>query len=154
MRKTLELRYNDTNDTIETIYSHCNELDTYIQGRIKPKNRVWSKNTNCWVVTPEVIGKVVYFSSIYFDEVNYFSLPPTLQEVVKEHLRDKKFTLQPTPTPQESNFHKLFLTEDAPLFLVRAAYKSLAKHYHPDNQDTGDKDRFMEISTAYKYIKK
>ncbi len=36
--------------------------------------------------------------------------------------------------------------------LIKKAYRDLAKIYHPDNQTTGDNDKFREINSAYKVL--
>jgi len=154
MRRILEFRYNDTNDTIDVLYAGCEELDNYIQGRVEPKSRVWSKSTNCWVVTPDVIGNITAIGSPHFDEVKYFSLPPDIQNEVKKYLLGRRVTPEPEKgTLEVSPYTKLFLLEGAPMFVVKAAYKALAHHYHPD-METGDNERFLEITGAYKSIKK
>ena len=37
---------------------------------------------------------------------------------------------------------------------IKAAYYRLAKIYHPDNQQTGNPEKFLEISKAYEYLMK
>ena len=154
MRRILEFRYNDTNDTIDVLYAGCKELDNYIHGQVEPKSRVWSKATSCWVITPNVIGNITAIGSPHFDEVKYFSLPPTIQNEVKKYLLGRRVTPEEDKvTPKGSPYAKLFLIEDSPMFLVKAAYKALARHYHPDMK-TGDNERFLEITSAYKSLKK
>lgn len=152
MKKILELKYNDSNDTIEVIYNNCSELDNYIQLRLLPKNRCWSKDLKCWVVTPDQISEIALVGSGRFDEIKYFSLPPHLQARVKESLDSNNFSSKSPPT-NDVERNALYLTPDAPEFLVRAAYKALAKHYHPDNKDTGDEERFKVVSEAYRLMK-
>lgn len=36
---------------------------------------------------------------------------------------------------------------------ITSSYKKLVKKYHPDNQETGDRDRFDEVQSAYSYYK-
>jgi len=71
MNSSLEFRYNDANDTIEVVYKGCQKLDDYIRHQIEPKARVWSKDSHCWVIIPDVIGNVTAIGSTYFDEVKY-----------------------------------------------------------------------------------
>ena len=79
---------------------------------------------------------------------------PNLQEEVKKFISTKRgYTIKPQEKSEVSNYSKLFLTDGAPKFLVRAAYKSLALHYHPDNKETGDSEKFIDIAGAYKALK-
>lgn len=41
---------------------------------------------------------------------------------------------------------------DDPIDVVRAVYHAKAKHYHPDNLETGDAERFKLIQRAYEAI--
>ncbi|MCB1179198.1 MAG: DnaJ domain-containing protein [Leptospiraceae bacterium] len=36
--------------------------------------------------------------------------------------------------------------------LIKKTYRDLAKIYHPDNKETGDKKRFQEINAAYRML--
>jgi hypothetical protein len=35
---------------------------------------------------------------------------------------------------------------------IESAYKALARQYHPDNHETGDPEKFMQVVKAYKYL--
>ena len=43
--------------------------------------------------------------------------------------------------------------KDDPPELVDAVYRVKAKFYHPDNKETGDKEKFIRLNEAYKKIK-
>ena len=97
---------------------------------------------------------MVAIGSTYFEEIKYFSLPFHLQDVVKNFLNEKDFTIHSDSSLKGSSYKQLYLIKDAPEVVIKGAYKALAKYYHPDNKDTGDSERFLAISTAYKAIKK
>lgn len=46
----------------------------------------------------------------------------------------------------------LGVTSDAPPEVVDAAYRALAKKYHPDNKETGNEARFKAIRSAYEQV--
>ena len=46
----------------------------------------------------------------------------------------------------------LFLTEDAPDYLLKIVWKALASKYHPDKPD-GDQALFNKYKTAYELLK-
>ncbi len=37
-------------------------------------------------------------------------------------------------------------------FIVKAAYRAMARRYHPDNKDTGNEDTFKKIQAAFDTI--
>ncbi len=50
-------------------------------------------------------------------------------------------------------FHILGLEEDADLDEIKAAYRNLAKEYHPDrNKERWAADRFIEVNEAYIFL--
>ena len=51
------------------------------------------------------------------------------------------------PLKQKSPHAQLFVTSDAPIEVIRAAYKALAMLYHPDYG--GDPERMVELNRAY-----
>ena len=55
-------------------------------------------------------------------------------------------------TVSDSPYSNLYLIESAPMEVVKASYKALAKIYHPDNQSTGNSDKFKLVTESYKKI--
>lgn len=55
------------------------------------------------------------------------------------------------PGRQECPYRILYLTRGAPMPIVEAAWRTLAKEYHPDTG--GDAESFKRIQEAYKQIK-
>jgi hypothetical protein len=51
--------------------------------------------------------------------------------------------------PFEDLYEGLQLSPNADMETVERVYRILAKRYHPDNLETGDVERFSEISNAY-----
>ena len=50
------------------------------------------------------------------------------------------------------HYEALQLSPNATSETVERVYRFLAKRYHPDNQDTGDPERFAAIHTAYELL--
>jgi curved DNA-binding protein CbpA len=50
------------------------------------------------------------------------------------------------------HYEVLQLSPNATADTVERVYRFLAKRYHPDNQDTGDAERFAEIQRAYEVL--
>ena len=54
--------------------------------------------------------------------------------------------------PFRDLYEDLQLSPHASHETVERVYRLLAKRYHPDNQDTGDAQRFSEVHTAYEVL--
>ena len=51
------------------------------------------------------------------------------------------------------NYYKtLELAENASSEDIKAAFKKLARKYHPDNKETGNEEKFKEINEAYQHL--
>ena len=50
------------------------------------------------------------------------------------------------------HYETLQLSPNATQEMVERVYRILAKRYHPDNQDTGDVDRFSAVHLAYQLL--
>jgi hypothetical protein len=62
-------------------------------------------------------------------------------------------TAGPTNRGPRAWHEVLQVSPDADASIIRAAYRNLAAKYHPDNQQTGDAEKFMEVKTAYDQVK-
>jgi hypothetical protein len=51
-------------------------------------------------------------------------------------------------------YEVLGIRPDAPQETVEVVYRGLASKFHPDNQKTGDSDRFKEVQDAYERVTK
>ena len=134
-------------------------LQGFLSKSISQNKRTWDKNNNCWVVTPEVLPEVISYSRHLFNHIESSSIPVRYQTVVQEALQGKintKNTKSKTsfssPVKDVSPYKVLYITPDAPKFIVKAVYKALAFEYHPDRG--GDSERFQELAEAYATILK
>lgn len=57
-----------------------------------------------------------------------------------------------TQAPFVDHYETLQLSPNASHDLVERVYRILAKRYHPDNQTTGDIERFSEVQSAYQTL--
>jgi len=55
-------------------------------------------------------------------------------------------------TPFVDLYETLQLSPNASAETVERVYRLLAKRYHPDNQETGDAQKFSEVHTAYELL--
>ena len=151
----LTLYYNDSNDTIELFFKN-EDLKNFLYTSIPQSNRTWFSKKSCWVIVPDSLPDVIAFSRHLFNHIESSSIPINYQKIIQDVLQNNykkgknsiknelKFT---------SNYSKLYLLESAPEFVVKAAYKALAKNYHPDG-DCPDSEKFKDIKDAYETIVK
>lgn len=71
---------------------------------------------------------------------------------------EKKYWTHDTPkfemnkgSSLSESYSTLYLTPDAPVAIVEAVWRALAKQHHPDKG--GDAEEFKKFSTAYHHIK-
>lgn len=69
----------------------------------------------------------------------------------RKRAEGKKKPEKLTPEKTANSFKVLGLTKTATFTEVKKAYNKLAKEYHPD-KSTGNKDKFVEVDVAYKYL--
>ena len=55
-------------------------------------------------------------------------------------------------TPFRDLYEDLQLSPNASAETVERVYRLLAKRYHPDNQDTGNAQKFSEVHAAYELL--
>lgn len=110
---------------VETTSSSINKFITY---KIPAKYKVFAE---VWHVHESYIPVLLNFSSKSGFEVDTSALPNY---------------------NAGSGRGELFLTEDAPGFLVKAVWKALASYYHPDSP-TGNSELFIKFKNAYEKLK-
>jgi hypothetical protein len=94
---------------------------------VPSKYRTWDKDEKVWYVDGKYLDTVIALLERYFDEVRI-----------------------PSSDNGGSPYRTLCLTEKAPMELVKAAHRILAKMHHPDHG--GDPEEFLKIQQAYERI--
>jgi len=123
-----ELKVIHCSDDLYEVYFPRNvKFEDFLRNVLKPDLRAWSPTRRCWVVVPEAVGLIRKVASDYFEDIYFTEKIPN------------------------SNYEILYLLPEAPIEVVKAAYKVLVKKYHPDSS-TADHKKFLEISEAYKKI--
>ena len=151
----LTLYYNDSNDTIELLFKN-EDLKSFLSSSIPQSNRTWFSKKSCWVIVPDSLPDVVAFSRHLFNHIESSSLPINYQKIIQDVLQDnykKGKNVIKNEVKFTSKYSELYLLDSAPDFIVKAAYKALAKHYHPDG-DAPNADKFKTIKDAYENIVK
>ena len=71
------------------------------------------------------------------------------QEVIEKVMTNTSATLS-----ADSPYAILGVRHDAADFIIKAVYRKTAAMYHPDNQATGNEEKFKQIQGAYDAIVK
>lgn len=101
-----------------------------LKASIPQKKRIWDANDKAWFVVKDQLDKLTHILDQYYDEVILLNFPA-----------------QVTATDA---WGKLFLINGAPIEVIQAVYRVLAKKYHPDHG--GDVEKMKTVNTAYKEL--
>ena len=105
------------------------------------------------MVWNEKASELVGLAQRFYSTVDYSSLPGPWQMLIAGGKKKKATRVVVTTSPSNSPFEVLFLTEDAPRFVVKSVYQLLLSKYHPDHNDgKGDTKKLQELMKAYKEI--
>ena len=97
---------------------------------IPMKKRTWDNNDKSWYVCTDQLDKVTHILERFYDETILLDFPA--QDIATDA------------------WSKLFLIQGAPIELIQAAYRILAKKNHPDVG--GDPEKMKVINVAYKEL--
>ena len=54
---------------------------------------------------------------------------------------------------KDQNYYEILQVKtDAPVSIIRVAYKFLAAMYHPENRETGNTEKFNQVTTAFRVL--
>jgi hypothetical protein len=152
MTRQVTFAYKESNKTILISVTGCPDVAYYISNALNQNMRVWSKVDCCWAILPEALAEVVANVAVSpnVENIHYKPLPDIYKDVVVSMLRKfgRKNYSEPTTPISSSARDTLFVAKDAPDEVIKAAYKALAKKYHPDSEN-GSNTRFLEIRAAY-----
>ena len=144
----LTLRYNHLLEAIELHFNNT-DLKNFLSSSLPQGSRTWNKNSKCWVILPFVLGKVIAYSRHLFSQIDSSSIPiryqRTIQKALQGIIEDEK-DIKSNSSP----YSTLYLTTEAPDFIVKAVYKALVFKYHPDKG--GDSEQFQRVKDAYDLI--
>jgi DnaJ-domain-containing protein 1 len=159
--KTLVIEYDPNSGFGTLVHPYNKRFVSFISQGIKPlTRRKFDEQTRRWSVHSTRIPQAVMAGRKYFDHVDYSSLPEQLQITVVQFI-ERCQRNGPAGPPVEfiSAQHRphdvLFVKENAPPEVIKAAWKALVLKYHPDQQDgKGDPEQFQRVHEAYEELKK
>ena len=128
---------------------------SFLTSGIQPTSyRRYDPGTKCWMVHVSRLPLIVSFGRRYFDHVDYRALPPDLQIRVVRILKgqeDRRTNSVPQLTVPVDPHATLYVTQNAPWVVIKAAYRALAQTHHPDHG--GSTEAFQKIQTAFEQLK-
>lgn len=118
----------------------------FLKYGIKPASaRRYDADSRAWLVHWKQLSLVANTARRYYDACDWSALPPQWQMVAVGG--DPTTEEAAAPEPDENPFAMLFVTDDAPLEVIHAAYRALAKKHH---SDVGGSDSEMaRVNVAY-----
>ena len=115
---------------LEVEFPYDESLLADMNASVQSKKRVWNPSAKVWYIAKDQFDKISHILGKHCDEVLLLDFP--------------------APEVATTAWAKLYLISGAPMEVVQAVYRALAKLNHPDYG--GDEDRMKEINIAYKAI--
>lgn len=135
---------------VRVVGTHSRPFTDLIKYSILPISyRKYDVATKNWLVHFSKLDFIVSAARRFYDYVDWSSLPVDWQLVAAGAQMPSELTID---NSYENPFSVLFVTDDAPIEVVKASYKVLAHKYHPDHG--GDHDRMTKLNQAYDEILK
>lgn len=121
-----------------------------LRSGLPPAVRYFDDSRKNWKVFWKHLPEILSFAKKFFDHVDYSALPIDWQMICAGARLDTG-TDELIPDGMDSTpFSVLFVAEDAPIEVVKAAYRVLAAVYHPDHG--GSNDQMVKLNEAYEKI--
>jgi len=115
--------------------------------------RKWDERTKEWVIDIHEYKTARRIISRFYQNITESNRPP--EERKKKQRRQSSPKTSYMGLPHDADYAVLHLLPTAPLELVKVAYRTLSKLYHPDTSKFPDAEKRMKaINRAYEAIKK
>lgn len=75
-------------------------------------------------------------------------LIPVVSDMFNERSRAKE-----EPLDKSDPYYILGVRRDAPMWVIKAAFRALSREYHPDTGTEPNISRFQEVQEAFRFIK-
>lgn len=146
----MRLKLEQEGDWVCCVCGFHPEFVNFLKYSVTPATyRRYDQSKTQWLVHWKKLPLVASAIRRYFDEVDWSALPDAWQiYLVGGSAPAEKINEE---TPKISPHEVLFVTEDAPLEVIRASYYVLAEIYHPDHG--GDSEKMIELTEAYDQIR-
>jgi hypothetical protein len=123
---------------------------TYVNRYIPAKYRFFEKEN--WYVHEDYMLPLAKLGYEKLGHIDYSGLRPEAQMDIASAKASWRRGVDTAPIVVEPDpYETLFLTPDAPSFILEAVWRATVSKHHPDKG--GDPERFLEMKTAYEKIK-
>lgn len=158
MKRKVTFSYHKSNNTILIKAMGCPDVDYYVASVLNTNMKAWNPMMGCYAILPEALSEVAANVAVSPNVgfIDYVDLPRAYQVVIKAMMgkfgRETYEEKANGEAPKKSTAHEtLHVTTSAPIEVVKAAHKALAKKYHPD-MENGDEAKFRAVQEAYEKI--
>lgn len=139
----------DAEDSFYHVDNLCSHTTRYIRNlasheRFLKDGKWWVHETHL----PDLFKKAK--TTGYHEVLSYDSASVHVREKIREAL-GKKRVVSPSFKKTTGAHALLHIAEDAPTWIIEAAWKAFVKHKHPDVG--GDSDHFVKVKFAYESLK-
>lgn len=114
------------------------EFRTTLKAEIPSPMRAWDSDLKCWVIAQPYVQDALAIARRFFKVIE------TGQQREHEHRAH-------TTGNGNGPYATLYVTADAPMEVIKAAYRALALLHHPDHG--GDLQRMQEINAAFDKVR-
>jgi len=130
---------------LEISFPYNRDLVEAIKSQIDPHYREWSPSTKTWIFDPALgAPTALRLLRFYHPDIEITDSRSTYQEP------PPRFRTEPKIDP---DFTTLYVLPEAPRCVIDAAFKALAREYHPDRLPAGEREhgheRMVQLNTAY-----
>jgi hypothetical protein len=120
----------------------------FLKYGVKPQTyRRYDADTRSWMIYWKQLRVVAHAARRFYSEIDWATLPADWQLYMAGADVQTPVVSEPGANP----FAVLCVTEDAPLEVIRAAYKALAGIYHPDHG--GTEQQMSDLNAAYTEVR-
>lgn len=127
------------------------QFANYLKYEIKPLTYRKFENGR-WMFYHTKLGIMAAVAKRFYAHVDWSDLPTHWQMLAAGAVPADDPTAAIPVAKTDSPYATLFLTEDAPIEVVKVVYKALSRMYHPDTG--GDSEKMTELNIAYNAITK
>ena len=133
-------------DWVRLLGPSVRQFTDFLKYGIKPMTaRRYESDSRAWLVHWKQLRVIANTARRFYDEVDWSTLPPEWQMVAAG---GEATTVVVQEVPEENPFAVLFVTDDAPLEVIHAAYRALALTHHPDRPG-GSESEMQRLNDAY-----